>query len=812
MPGSRKMYKKRILPMLPLRGLTVFPHMILTFDVGREKSIKALDEAMMNNQLIFLTTQKDAKNDSPDVDDIYNVGTISRVKQLLRLPGNTIRVLVEGLDRAEVRKYVQTEPYFIAEVTERIVPVNRQASITDEALKRKVLSTFEDYAKLNGKISSETIASISSIEDIGQLSDIIASNMQLRIEQKQAILNEFDPEIRMEKLLELLMSEIEILEVEKDISIRVRKQIDKMQREYYLREQIKAIQSELGDKDGIAGEVEEYRKKLESVKLPEEAERKVLKELERLQKMQPGSAESSVIRTYLDWIFDLPWDKKTEVMIDLKKAEAILEEDHYGLEKVKERILEYLAVLKLTNNLKGPILCLVGPPGVGKTSIAKSIARALNRNYVRMSLGGVRDEAEIRGHRRTYVGAMPGRIVNALKQAGSRNPLILLDEIDKMSSDFRGDPASAMLEVLDGEQNFAFRDHYLELPVDLSDVLFLTTANSLDTVPRPLLDRMEVIAISGYTEEEKVQIAMRYLLKKQIKAHGLRKKNLKISEETIRSIINYYTREAGVRNLEREIANVCRKAARALVSDDRKSLTITPSNIEKYLGTRRFRYDKANEKDEVGLATGLAWTPVGGDTLAIEVTIMDGSGKLELTGQLGDVMKESAMAAVSFIRSRAELLGIDKEFHRKYDIHIHVPEGATPKDGPSAGITLASAMVSALTGRAVKRNVAMTGEITLRGRVLPIGGVKEKVLAAHRAGIDTVILPMENRKDIDDIPENVRSGLKFVLVEDMDTVLNTALAADKTRTDIESGDSDQGSVLLTKENAVVDDQSSTHQM
>ena len=766
----------------------------------------------MNNQLIFLTTQKDAKNDSPDVDDIYNVGTISRVKQLLRLPGNTIRVLVEGLNRAEVRKYVQTDPYFIAEVAERIVPVNRKASITDEALKRKVISTFEDYAKLNGKISAETIASISAIEDIGQLSDIIASNIQLRIEQKQAILNESDPEKRMEKLLELLISEIEILEIEKDISIRVRKQIDKMQREYYLREQIKAIQSELGDKDGIAGEVEEYRKKLESVKLPEEAEKKVLKELDRLQKMQSGSAESSVIRTYLDWIFDLPWSKKTRVMIDLKKAEAILEEDHYGLEKVKERILEYLAVLKLTNNLKGPILCLVGPPGVGKTSIAKSIARALNRNYVRMSLGGVRDEAEIRGHRRTYVGAMPGRIVNALKQAGSSNPLILLDEIDKMSSDFRGDPASAMLEVLDGEQNFAFRDHYLELPVDLSDVLFLTTANSLDTVPRPLLDRMEVITISGYTEEEKVQIAMRYLLKKQMKAHGLKKKNLRIREETIRCIINYYTREAGVRNLEREIANVCRKAARALVSGNRKSVTITPSNIEKYLGTRKYRYDKANERDEVGLATGLAWTPVGGDTLAIEVTIMDGSGKLELTGQLGDVMKESAMAAVSFIRSRAEMLGIDKEFHRKYDIHIHVPEGATPKDGPSAGITLASAMVSALTGRAVKRNVAMTGEITLRGRVLPIGGVKEKVLAAHRAGIDTVILPLENRKDIDDIPENVKSGLKFVLVEDMDTVLNTALAAEKSRRNIESGDNDQGSVLLTEESAVVDDQSSAHQM
>lgn len=798
--------------MLPLRGLTVFPHMILTFDVGRVKSINALDEAMMNNQLIFLTTQKDAKDDSPDVDDIYNVGTISRVKQLLRLPGNTIRVLVEGLTRAEVTNYIQTEPFFIAEVVERSVPAGRKKNITDEAMRRKVVSTFEEYAKLSGKISPETVSSISSIEEIGQLSDLVASNMHLRIEQKQDILNEFHPGRRMEKLLELLLSEIEILEVEKDISMRVRKQIDKMQREYYLREQIKAIQSELGDKDGIAGEVEEYRKKLEKMDLPEEAENKVRKELDRLQKTPAGSAESAVIRTYLDWIFDLPWGKKTEVMIDLDKAGAILEEDHYGLEKVKERILEYLAVLKLTNNLKGPILCLVGPPGVGKTSIAKSIARALNRNYVRMSLGGVRDEAEIRGHRRTYVGAMPGRIINALKQAGSSNPLILLDEIDKMSSDFRGDPASAMLEVLDSEQNFAFRDHYLELSVDLSDVLFLTTANTLDTIPRPLLDRMEVITISGYTEEEKVQIAQRYLLKKQLRAHGLRKRNLRIGEDTIRSIINYYTREAGVRNLEREIANLCRKAARALVSGNKKSVTITPSNIEKYLGTRRFRYDKANEKDEVGLATGLAWTPVGGDTLAIEVTIMDGSGKLELTGQLGDVMKESAMAAVSFIRSKAELLGIDTEFHKKYDIHIHVPEGATPKDGPSAGITLATAMVSALTGRAVRKNVAMTGEITLRGRVLPIGGVKEKVLAAHRAGIDTVVLPSENRKDVDDIPDNVKSRLNFIFVDEMDTVLNTALTAEKSRKQLGNGDKDQGSVLLTKENTVADEQSSTHQM
>ncbi len=812
MPETKKIIKKRTLPLLPLRGLTVFPYMILTFDVGREKSVKALDEAMINNQLIFLTAQKDAKNDSPDVDDIYKVGTISRVKQLLRLPGNTIRVLVEGISRAEVKNYIQTEPYFIAEVAEKIIPEDKSRDVEYEALKRKVLSTFDEYSKLNGKISPDTVSSISAIEEIGQMSDIIASNMQVKVDQKQEILDEFHPERRMEKLLEMLMSEIEILEVEKDISVRVRKQIDKMQREYYLREQIKAIQTELGDKDGVAGEVEEYKRKLEAANLPEEAQKKVLKELDRLQKMPSGSAEGSVIRTYLEWIFDLPWGKKTDEMIDLIKAEQILNDDHYGLEKVKERILEYLAVLKLTNHLKGPILCLVGPPGVGKTSIAKSIARALNRNYVRMSLGGVRDEAEIRGHRRTYVGAMPGRILNALKQAGSSNPLILLDEIDKMSSDFRGDPASAMLEVLDAEQNFSFRDHYLELPVDLSDVLFLTTANTLDTIPRPLLDRMEVITISGYTEEEKVQIAQRYLLGKQMKSHGLLKKNLRVGEDTIRSVINHYTREAGVRNLEREIANVCRKAARVLVAGSRKSVTITPANIEKYLGTKRFRYDKANEKDEVGIATGLAWTPVGGDTLAIEVTLMDGSGKLELTGQLGDVMKESARAAVSFIRSRTELLGIDKDFHSKYDIHIHVPEGAIPKDGPSAGITLATAMVSALTGRAVKRNVAMTGEITLRGRVLPIGGLKEKVLAAHRAGIDTIIVPVENKKDIDEIPDNVRSQLKFVLSAEMDTVLCNALAAETVVKDADGTDNSKEHVMLTKESTLLDDQNRTQQM
>ena len=812
MTDMKKTIKKQALPLLPLRGLTVFPYMILTFDVGRDKSIKALDEAMINNQMIFLVAQKDAKNDSPDEGDIYSVGTVSRVKQLLKLPGDTIRVLVEGISRAEVKSYLQTEPFFVAEVVEKTILDEGNRNIEYEALKRKVLSTFEDYTKLSGKISPDTATSLGTIEDIGQLSDIIASNMLLKVEQKQEIMDEFHPVLRMEKLLGILMKEIEILEVEKNISVRVRKQIDKMQREYYLREQIKAIQTELGDKEGIAGEVDEYREKLKNVTLPEEVEKKVIKELDRLLKMPSGSAEGSVIRTYLDWIFDLPWSTKTDEVIDLEKAQAILEEDHYGLAKVKERIIEYLAVHKLTNHLKGPILCLVGPPGVGKTSIAKSIARALNRNYVRMSLGGVRDEAEIRGHRRTYVGAMPGRIISALKQAGSNNPLILLDEIDKMSSDFRGDPASAMLEVLDGEQNFAFRDHYMELPFNLSNVLFLTTANTLDTIPRPLLDRMEVISISGYTEEEKVNIAQKYLVCKQMEAHGLQKKHMKMNEEAIRCVINYYTREAGVRNLERELAAVCRKAAKTLVSSGKKAVTVTPSNLEKYLGTRRFRYDKANEKDEVGLATGLAWTPVGGETLVIEVTLMNGNGKLELTGHLGEVMKESAKAAISFIRSRTELLGIDKDFHNKFDIHIHVPEGAIPKDGPSAGITLATAMVSALTGRAVKKNVAMTGEITLRGRVLPIGGLKEKVLAAHRAGINTIIVPMENKRDIEEIPDNVKSQLKFVFAADMDIVLKTALVAKKLQNSLKEANEEQKSLLLNENNAVLLEQEPVHQM
>lgn len=771
----------KILPLLPLRGLTVFPFMTLYFDVGREKSIKALEEAMINDQLIFLVAQKDASSDTPDVEEIYSIGTVSKVKQLLKLQGDTIRVLVEGINRAEIKNIIKKEPFFVVEVSETEIDETFDNNEV-EALKRRLVSIFEEYIKLSGKVSPDTALNVSEIGNISQVSDIIANNIPLKLEQKQEILSEFHPLRRIEKLLQIIYQETEILEIEKDINSKVRKQIDKVQKEYYLREQVKAIQTELGDKEGITGEVEEYKSRVENAGFPEEVEKKVFKEIDRLLKMPQGSAEGSVIRTYLDWIFDLPWNKSTEEIIDINYAQEILEKDHYGLTKVKERIIEYLAVQKLKNSLKGPILCLVGPPGVGKTSIAKSIAKSLNRNYVRISLGGVKDESEIRGHRRTYVGSMPGRIITALKQAGSNNPLILLDEIDKMSNDFRGDPASAMLEVLDAEQNFSFRDHYLELPFNLSNALFLTTANSLDTVPRPLLDRMEIINISSYTEEDKANIAMKYLLPKQIELHGLTSKNIKIDEETIRDVINYYTREAGVRNLEREIGALCRKVAKTIVSENKKSVTVSRASLEKYLGVKRFRYDFANEIDEIGIATGMAWTPVGGVTLSIEVNIMQGNGKLELTGHLGDVMKESAKAAISYIRSICKELKINENFYEKNDIHIHVPEGATPKDGPSAGITLATAMVSALSGIPVNRKVAMTGEITLRGRVLPIGGLKEKVLAAHRAGIETIILPIDNKKDIDDIPENVRKSLKFICASDMKTVLKNALSEKKANT------------------------------
>jgi len=775
MDETKKIMKRQILPVLPLRGITVFPHMTVHFDVGRSKSVRAISEAMRNHQLIFLVTQIDATNENPDENGMYKVGTIAIIRQILRLPGDAIRVLVEGISRAEMANFTQTEPYFEGEVCEKVYISDKQNKAEAMALMRKTLSVFEEYVSLNQKVSPELLNKALEVQELSQLSDVIAANLTISTEDKQMILDEFDSKVRLEKLIGCLSKEIEILNLEKDISMKVKQQIDKMQKEYYLKEQIKAIQSELGDKDGIAGEIAEYRAKFKELELPEEVSLKAEKELDRLQKMQSGSAEGSVIRNYLDCIADLPWNKKTEDFIDLKKAKEVLDEDHYGLEKVKDRIIEYLAVKKMTNSLNGPILCLYGPPGVGKTSIAKSIAKAVNRKYVRLSLGGVRDEAEIRGHRKTYVGAMPGRIINAMKQAGSKNPLILLDEIDKMSSDFKGDPASAMLEVLDAEQNFAFRDHFLEVPFDLSDVMFIMTANSLDTIPRPLLDRMEIITLSSYTGEEKLNIATKYLLPKQIEKHGLKKNNISIGNTVVKDIIDGYTREAGVRTLEREIATICRRVAREILEKNVKKVNITNKNLEEYLGPIKVTHDKANKKNEIGIVTGLAWTAVGGEILNIEVNTMPGGGNLELTGQLGDVMKESARAGFSYIRSIAKKLGIPQEFYKNIDIHVHIPEGATPKDGPSAGITMTTAVISALTGVEVKHDVAMTGEITLRGRVLPIGGLKEKVFAAYRAGIKTIIIPKDNEKDLEEIPENIRSKIKFVTATTMETVLNTAL-------------------------------------
>jgi len=775
MAGRDNVKNARHMPLIPLRGIVVYPHMILHFDVGRFKSIKAIEEAMLEEQLIFLVAQRDPSIEDPEPEDIYAYGTIAKIKQLLRLPGDTIRVLVEGISRAKIAEMVQTEPFYMARIRPVKVQPIRSGKTDIQALARQVVEHFEQYAKLSGKISPDASLSITAIDDLSRLPDIIASNLTISVELKQSILEELSPKKRLERILDILVHENEILEIEKNISTKVRQQIDKNQREYYLREQLKAIQRELGEAEGISSEVEEYRERIEKASLPEEVRKKALKEVDRLSRMHSTSAESGVIRTYLDTILELPWNVKTEERLDLQYAAEILERDHYGLQKVKERILEYLSVRKLRNGLHGPIICLVGPPGVGKTSIARSIAESLNRNYVRMSLGGVRDEAEVRGHRRTYVGSMPGRIINALRQAGSSNPLILLDEIDKMSSDFRGDPAAALLEVLDTEQNKDFRDHYLELPFDLSDVMFITTANYKEAIPQPLLDRMEVIDITGYTEDEKVCIAARHLIPKQLAAHGLDSTKVRFDESGIREIVVHYTREAGVRNLEHCIASVMRKAAKMLVSGEKKVVRVTAKTVKNFLGGRKYLYDKANETDEVGIVRGLAWTPVGGDTMAVEVNIMPGEGMLELTGQLGDVMKESARIARSYIRSVAEQYGLDPGFHKKFDMHIHVPEGAIPKDGPSAGITLATAMMSAISGIPVKRNIAMTGEITLRGRILPIGGLKEKVLAAHRAGVEKVIIPKDNMKDIEEIPENIRKKVELIPVSQMDEVFRLAL-------------------------------------
>lgn len=767
----------RNLPLIPLRGITIFPYMVMHFDVGREKSILALEDAMLNNQEIFLVSQKDAKIEEPNEDDIYTIGTICIIKQILKLPGDTVRVLVEGTTRARLIGYVQQEPFFISELE----TLEEQDCVNDrkcEALVRTVRKAFDEYIKLSGNMPTEVLLSIDDLESPSRLADIISSYMMLKSEKKQELLEAYDAGERLEKLLILINNEIDILKIERKIGVKVKNKIDKVQKEYYLREQLKAIQEELGEEDEDKKEINKYKSRINKAKLPKAVKEKALYELNRLKNTGSYSAEGGVIRTYLDWILDIPWNYETDDNLDIKRAREILEKEHYGLEDVKDRIVEYLAVRKMSNNLKGPILCLVGPPGVGKTSIARSIANALNRNFVRMSLGGVRDEAEIRGHRKTYVGAIPGRIIYGMKQAKSKNPLFLLDEIDKMSNDFRGDPADALLEVLDAEQNSTFRDHYLEMDYDLSKVLFITTANSLDPIPRPLLDRMEVIDISGYTYDEKFHIAKEHLIPKQIKEHNIDEDKLTFADSALYSIIENYTRESGVRNLERKLGNVIRKSIAEMVEKDKSSIYITLNNVKKYLGPAHYTYDKVDKEDKIGVVMGMAWTGYGGDTLPVEVSVMVGSGKLELTGQLGDVMKESARAGYSYVRANAEKYGVEPNFHREKDLHIHVPEGAVPKDGPSAGVTMITAMVSALSGKKVKHNVAMTGEITLTGRVLPIGGLKEKCLAAFRAGIDTVIIPKDNEKDMQKIPKTIKNKLKFILADNIDTVLQNALVSE----------------------------------
>lgn len=768
---------ERIVPLLPLRGVLVYPTMVLHLDVGRDKSIQALEQAAMDENIIFLAMQKEMNIDDPKEDDIYSVGTVAKVKQMLKLPNGTLRVLVEGLHRAEVVEFIEEDN--VVQVSIKTVTEEVEDDLEEKALMRTLLEHFEQYIKVSKKVSNETFATVTDVEEPGRLADLIASHLPIKTKQKQEILEIVSVKERLHTLISIIQDEQELLSLEKKIGQKVKRSMERTQKEYFLREQMKAIQTELGDKEGKGGEVEELREKIEQSGMPEETMKAALKELDRYEKLPASSAESGVIRNYMDWLLALPWTEATEDMIDLTHSEEILNKDHYGLEKVKERVLEYLAVQKLTNSLKGPILCLVGPPGVGKTSLARSVATSLNRNFVRVSLGGVRDESEIRGHRRTYVGAMPGRIIQGMKKAKTVNPVFLLDEIDKMSNDFRGDPSAALLEVLDPEQNHNFSDHYIEEPYDLSKVMFVATANTLSSVPGPLLDRMEIISIAGYTELEKVHIAREHLLPKQLKEHGLRKGNLQVRDEALLEIIRYYTREAGVRTLERQIAKVCRKAAKIIVTAERKRIVVTEKNIVDLLGKHIFRYGQAEKTDQVGMATGLAYTAAGGDTLAIEVSVAPGKGKLILTGKLGDVMKESAQAAFSYIRSRAEELQIDPIFHEKNDIHIHVPEGAVPKDGPSAGITMATALISALTGIPVSKEVGMTGEITLRGRVLPIGGLKEKTLSAHRAGLTKIILPAENEKDLDDIPESVKENLTFVLASHLDEVLEHALVGVK---------------------------------
>lgn len=762
-------------PVLPLRDVVVYPHMVIPLFVGRDKSIHALELAMQKDKRIVLVAQKSAEVDDPQAEDIYRVGTLSNILQLLKLPDGTVKVLVEGAQRVRLARLIETDQCFLADVT-LLPPVAASGPAREtEVLMRSVLDVFDQYVKLNKKIPGEVLTSLSGIDDPGRLADTITAHLAVKLDQKQRILEMEDPRQRLEQLLQLVEGEMDILQVEKRVRNRVKQQMEKSQREYYLNEQMKAIQKELGDLEEAPSEMEELAQKIEQAGMPKEVKAKAAAELNKLKMMSPMSAEATVVRNYLDCLVGLPWKKRTKICRDLAGAEAILEADHYGLAKVKERILEYLAVQQRARKLKGPILCLVGPPGVGKTSLGRSIARATNRKFTRMSLGGVRDEAEIRGHRRTYIGSMPGKIIQNLTKVGARNPLFLLDEIDKMSMDFRGDPSSALLEVLDPEQNHTFNDHYLEVDFDLSDVMFVATANTLN-IPPPLLDRMEVIRIPGYTEDEKVNIALRYLVPKQMQNNALKKNEIELQEDAIRDIIRFYTREAGVRNLEREIAKICRKVVKEItLSSSREKTLVTPDSLNQYLGVRRFRYGLADEQDQIGQVTGLAWTEVGGELLRIEAALVPGKGKLTHTGQLGEVMKESIQAAMTVVRSRAARLGIDTDFYQHHDLHIHVPEGATPKDGPSAGIGMCTAIVSALTHVPVRASVAMTGEITLRGEVLPIGGLKEKLLAAHRGGIQRVVIPEENRKDLADIPDNILSKLDIRPVQWIDQVLELAL-------------------------------------
>jgi len=778
-PEQQQVTIPDVLPVLPMPDIVVFPYMIVPLFVNRERSAKAVDHALAENRMIMLVSQKDPNIDEPKAADLYDFGTVSVIMRMLKMPDGRVRILVQGFSRAQVEFFDESNPYISAKIQPRAEPQVTAATPELEALIRNVKSTLERMVSLGKNISPDLVAIAANLDDAGRLSDLVASNLDLKVDKAQEVLQLIDPIDRLRRVHQLMTKETEVLEIQNDINTQARGEMDKTQREFYLRQQMKAIQQELGEGNELQEEIEQYREKIKKAKMPKEVQEEADRQLGRLERMHPDAAETATLRNYLDWMVSLPWSKSTKDNLDLTKAQQILDEDHYGLGKIKDRIIEHLAVRKLKKDSKGPILCFVGPPGVGKTSLGKSIARALGRKFVRMSLGGVHDEAEIRGHRRTYVGAMPGRVIQSIHQAGTNNPVFMMDEVDKIGADFRGDPSSALLEVLDPEQNFAFRDNYLNVPFDLSNVMFVTTANMLDPIQPAFRDRMEIIQLSGYTEEEKLEIAKRHLIPKQIEQHGLKKSQINFTDEGIRSMINLYTQEAGLRNLEREIAAVCRKVAKQVATGEKKVRKIHTDNLDQFLGRPKIFQEELLKRDQIGVATGLAWTPVGGDVLFVEATAMRGRGGLTLTGQLGDVMKESAQAALSYARSHAKEFGIAEDFFSKNDIHVHVPEGAIPKDGPSAGVTMATAILSLLTGKAVHRKIAMTGEITLRGEVLPVGGIKEKVLAARRAKIDTVILPALNKRDLEDVNETIRKEMRFILVDDIKSVFKAALLESK---------------------------------